>query len=117
MSEKEFRKLKRVELVEIIYQLEQELANVKQENERLNEQLNAKKSELEHIVSIEQAIAKLNRVCDAMGLDTEELQDEKETASESETAVEDEVFSKTEIGREDEESSETEEISEDETIQ
>lgn len=113
MSEKEFRKLKRVELVEIIYQLEQELANVKQENERLTEQLNAKKTELEHIVSIEQAIAKLNRVCDAMGLDAEELQDEKEAeaAGESETVVEDEVFSETEIGRE------AEEISEEETVQ
>lgn len=84
MNEKEFRRLKRVELVEIIYQLEQELANVKRENELLHEQLEAKISELENVGSIDQAIAKLSQICEAMGRNEEEHQQSDEDISEVE---------------------------------
>ena len=78
MSEKEFRRLKRVELVEIIYQLEQELANVKRENELLHEQLEAKISELENVGSIDQVIARLSQICEAMGRKEEHQQNDED---------------------------------------
>ena len=62
MNEKEFRKLKRSELVELVYQLELDLEILQQENEHLQQELNEKKSEIKNLMSLEQAIERLNRM-------------------------------------------------------
>ena len=65
MNEKEFRKLKRSELIELIYELEVDLEKLQQENEQLKQQLDQKTTEIRNLVSLEQAIERLNEICEA----------------------------------------------------
>ena len=62
MNEKEFRKLKRSELIELIYELEVDLEKVQQENEQLRQKLDQKTSEIKNLTSLEQAVERLNRI-------------------------------------------------------
>ncbi|MBO5260474.1 MAG: hypothetical protein J6B26_08870 [Agathobacter sp.] len=64
MNEKEFRKLKRSELIELIYELEVDLEKLQQENEQLKQQLDQKTTEIRNLVSLEQAIERLNGICE-----------------------------------------------------
>lgn len=66
MNEKEFRKLKRLELVEIIYQLEKDLENEKAENENLRSQLADANSRLEQMDSLEKTAQRMNQMCERM---------------------------------------------------
>lgn len=64
MNEKEFRKLRRAELVEIIYQLEKDLEDLKIENASLHKQLDAQTAQLEKEDFFKQAAERLNQLCE-----------------------------------------------------
>lgn len=62
MNDKEFRRLKRTELIEIIYYLQEEQEKLKQENLYLKERLEQRTLKLENAGSIAQAALVLNDV-------------------------------------------------------
>ena len=62
MDEKQFKKLKRIELVEIISQLDDELELAKKENLRLSEQLASTQKELDYLISVNEAVEKLEKL-------------------------------------------------------
>lgn len=60
MTDREFKKLKRPELVEIIYQLQKSLAQEQAEKEELQRQLGEKHLNIEKAESIAEAVIKIN---------------------------------------------------------
>ena len=72
MNEKEFRKLSRLELVDLIYQLEKDLEAEKVENASLRDQLAQKDAELQNTLSIAESVNRLNQVCES----AEKIQEE-----------------------------------------
>lgn len=72
MNEKEFRKLSRLELVDLIYQLEKDLEAEKVENASLRDQLAQKDAELQNTLSITESVNRLNQVCES----AEKIQEE-----------------------------------------
>lgn len=65
MDEKEFRRLRRHELIEVIYQLEQDVEKLQQENEQLHRALGEKEAEIKNLMSLEQAVERLNQISDS----------------------------------------------------
>ena len=65
MDEKEFRRLRRHELIEVIYQLEQDVEKLQQENEQLHRVLGEKEAEIKNLMSLEQAVERLNQISDS----------------------------------------------------
>lgn len=61
-EEKELRKMRRMELIEIIYQLQQNLVRMEQENERLRRKLHDRRILLENAGSIAEAALRINEV-------------------------------------------------------
>ncbi len=64
MAQKELRRMSRVELIEIIYALEQNEEELKQENENLRKKLEERTVVVEHAGSIAEAVAGLNHIFD-----------------------------------------------------
>ena len=62
MSQQEFRKLRRLDLVDIIYRLQEELEEQKRENEVLKCRLAERELKIERAGSIAQAALELNEV-------------------------------------------------------
>lgn len=62
MSQQEFRKLRRLDLVDIIYRLQEELGEQKRENEELKCRLAERELKIERAGSIAQAALELNEV-------------------------------------------------------
>lgn len=62
MKEKEFRRLSRAELVEIIYQLQQNNQSLEEENSQLREKLNSKEINISQAGSIAEAAIGLSGV-------------------------------------------------------
>lgn len=62
MNEKEFRRLNRRELIEVIYQLEQDVMELQQTNEKLQKELEEKTAEVQNFMSLEQAVERLNQM-------------------------------------------------------
>lgn len=68
MTDKELRKLKRQELLEIIYYLRIELDDVRDENDRLKERLETRDKDYEHIMEgVANITEKLDAVCKKTG--------------------------------------------------
>ena len=65
MPQREFRKLKRLDLVDIIYQLQEELEEQKRVNEELRRRLAERELKIEKAGSIAQAALDLNGVMEA----------------------------------------------------
>lgn len=65
MTEKEMRKLKKGDLLEIIYQL-------KRQTENLSKELEETKTRLEETQSVAQSVSKLNEMIQALQKNTEE---------------------------------------------
>lgn len=65
MAQKELRRMSRVELIEIIYALEQNEEELKKENEELRKKLAERTVVVEHAGSIAEAVAGLNHIFDA----------------------------------------------------
>lgn len=65
MTDKEFRRLTREELVEIIYELQKAQAQLRAENEELKKQLADKELKMENAGSIAEAALALNGVFEA----------------------------------------------------
>ena len=65
MTDKEFRRLRREDLIEIIYALQKSQAQLQEENEKLQSQLAERRLRLEQAGSIAQAALALNGVFDA----------------------------------------------------
>ncbi len=61
-EEKELRKMHRTELIEIIYQLQQNLVRMEQENERLRRKLHDRRILMENAGSIAEAALRINEV-------------------------------------------------------
>ena len=99
MNEKEFRKLKRSELIELIYELEVDLEKLQQENEQLKQQLDQKTTEIRNLVSLEQAIERLNGICEvadpSSGEETVKEEIVREETVREETVIEETVREKT----------------------
>ena len=64
MAQKELRRMSRVELIEIIYALEQNEEELKQENEKLRKKLEERTVVVEKAGSIAEAVAGLNHIFD-----------------------------------------------------
>lgn len=64
MAQKELRRMNRVELIEIIYALEQNEEELKQENQELRKKLEERKVVVENAGSIAEAVAGLNHIFD-----------------------------------------------------
>lgn len=62
MAQKELRRMNRVELIEIIYALEQNEEELKQENQELRKKLEERKVVVENAGSIAEAVAGLNHI-------------------------------------------------------
>ena len=65
MTDKEFRRLSREELVEIIYELQRSEAALREENDRLKEKLADRSLKLENAGSLAEASLALNGVFEA----------------------------------------------------
>ncbi len=64
MAQKELRRMNRVELIEIIYALEQNEEELKQENQELRKKLEERKVVVENAGFIAEAVAGLNHIFD-----------------------------------------------------
>lgn len=62
MTDKEFRRLKRSQLIDIIYHLEKELEEQKKQNEELRKQLEDKTIRIQNAGSIANAAIELNQL-------------------------------------------------------
>ncbi len=91
MAEKDLRKMNRSELVEIIYALQQEEAEIKKENEGLKAQLEEKNISVENTGSIAEAALKLNGVFEAAQAAAdqylESIKEQEATASQKADAI------------------------------
>ena len=65
MKQKELRKLRRTELLELMLQMQEEIDQLRQENQELNQKLLDRRITLEQTGSIAEAALKLNKVCEA----------------------------------------------------
>ena len=65
MKQKELRKLRRTELLELMLQMQEEIDQLRQENQELNQKLLDRRITLEQTGSIAEAALKLNKVFEA----------------------------------------------------
>ena len=65
MTDKEFRRLKRAELIEIIYRLQKNEEELKAENETLQKQLEDRSTRIQEAGSIAEAVLSLNGIFEA----------------------------------------------------
>jgi len=65
MKQKELRKLRRTELLELMLQMQEEIDRLRQENQELNQRLLDRRITLEQAGSIAEAALKLNKVFEA----------------------------------------------------
>lgn len=73
MTDKELHKLKRQELLEILYYMRTELDDVRAENDRLKQRLETRDKDYEHIMEgVKDLSAKLNSVCAKVGVPVNE---------------------------------------------
>lgn len=62
MTDKEFKRLRRGDLIEIIYQMQEDADALRQENDRLNRELADRRTKIEEAGSIAEATVALNRL-------------------------------------------------------
>ena len=72
MKQKELRKLRRTELLELMLQMQEEIDRLRQENQELNQRLLDRRITLEQTGSIAEAALKLNKVFEAAQLAAED---------------------------------------------
>lgn len=96
MTDKEFRRLKRSQLIDIIYHLEKELEEQKKQNEELKSQLEDKTIRIQNAGSIASAAIELNQLFEtaqktadqyiaSVKAETERIKAEAEEKTETET--------------------------------
>ena len=87
MTEQEFRRLTREELMDIIYELQKRLAAAEAENERLSCQLSERELKIENAGSIAEAALALNGVFEAAQAAADQYLEQTRKASEQARAA------------------------------
>ena len=83
MTEQQFRRLTREELIEIIYELQKKQAQMEQENERLRQALSDRQIKIENAGSIAEASLALNGVFEAAQAAADQYLEQIRAASET----------------------------------
>ncbi len=78
MTDKEFRRLSRADLIEIIYELQRSEKALQQENEALRRQLEDRRIAIEESGSLAEVLAKLNGLFEAAQATADEYREEAE---------------------------------------
>ena len=91
MTQQEFRRLTREDLMDIIYELQKKLAAAEQENEQLREKLAARELKIENAGSIAEAALALSGVFEAAQAAADQYLEQTRRASEQARAACDEA--------------------------
>ena len=86
MTDREFKRLKRPELVEIIYQLQHSLEQEQKEKEELQRQLDEKRIRIEKAGSIAEAVIEINNLMEVAQRTADQYIEQIQMAAEEHTS-------------------------------